>query len=190
MAVVVLGNRPESTELDPESQGRVDTAIEVFERTDAEYLVVSGGRTNPEVPLTEADLMARYAVENGVDSIDVLREDLARDTIGNAYFARLLIEGTGADVSTVHVVSSCHHVERSAFTFEHCFGDDYHVHTDDCHRAADPAPESDEREKLEYAQDFFEPVTAGDLSQIRERLVEFHPLYDESYLSANISGIQ
>lgn len=183
MTVVVLGCRQDSIEVRPELQGRMDVGIDALQRTDSETLVVSGGWTNPDVPFAECDAMARYAIENGVDPEDVVLEDRARDTVGNAYFTRLLLDGI--DVSTVHVVSSCYHMERAAFLFEQCFGREYYVRTADCYRASDPAPERLEREKLEYAREFFDSVMTGDVAAIRERLVEDHPLYDDSYLEAS-----
>lgn len=160
----------------------MDVGVEVFERTDSEQLVLTGGWTNHEVPAAECDRMARYAIENGVDPDDLVLEDRARDTVGNAYFTRLLLDGTG--ISTVHVVSSCYHAERAAYLFEQCFGSAYYVRTADCYRASDPAPEHLEREKLAYARDFFEPVTPGNVAQVRARLADAHPLYDDAFLGA------
>lgn len=176
--VVVLGCRLSSPEIRPELRGRMDVAIDLFERTDADRLVVCGGWTNPDVPLTEAEVMARYAIENGIDPDDVLLEEQSRDTIGNAYFARRLLDG--ADVSTLHVVSSCYHADRSAYLFEQCFGDGFEVRADHCYQVPDHGMAASEREKLDYAREFFEPVSAGNVAELRDRLVEAHPLYDDS----------
>lgn len=176
--VVVLGNRLDSTAIHPELRGRMDVGIRVFEGTDAEYLLLSGGRANPDVPLSESEVMRRYAVENGVAHDELLLEDSSLDTIGNGYFCRLLLADRDLAVSTVHLVTSCYHVDRATFVFEQCFGDDCRIETDACYESGVTGTGASEDRSLDAAREFFAPVPEADLAAIRARLAEAHALYD------------
>ncbi len=177
MVVVTLGHRLESETAHPLLRRRVDVAIDTFRSTDAPYLVFTGGRTNPEVANAECEAMRDYAVQCGVDPADVRLESEARDTKGNGYLSRLLVEGLTVTVDTVYVVTSCYHRKRAKFVFEQCFGDDYGIDAERCSEGT--APESAVEGRL-YREDrtFFEPITPGDLSAIQRRLVEEVDEYD------------
>lgn len=176
MAVVVLGQRLESDQLHPELRGRMDVGLAVFRSTEASALILSGGHTNEEVPRTEADAMAEYARENGVFDSAIYTEPRAKDTIGNAYFTRQIVESLD-DVDTVHVVTSCYHTARAKLAFEQCFGADQRVVADSCYDAGNGAGPA-EAARARQTREFFEPVPAGDIAAIRTRLVEIHDEYD------------
>jgi vancomycin permeability regulator SanA len=176
--VVVLGNRLVSTAIHSELRGRMDVGIRVFEEADAEHLLLSGGRANPDVPLSECEVMRRYAVENGVAHDEILLEDRSLDTIGNAYYCRALLADRGLDISTVHLVTSCYHDDRAGFVFEQCFGNDCRIETDACYESDAPVTEVLEERGFDAAREFFAPVPKGDLDAIYARLAEAHDLYD------------
>ena len=156
----------------------MDVDIAVFEETDAEYLLLSGGRANSDGSLSESEVMRRYAVENGVAHDELLLEKRSLDTIGNAYFCRLVLADRGFDVSTVHLVTSRYHVERAGFVFEQCFSDDCRIETDACFESDVSRTEVGEDRSLDAAREFFAPVPKGDMAAIRARLAEEHDLYD------------
>jgi|GEM_PF-1459658 len=184
MVVVVLGNRLRSTEIHDELRGRVDVGVRSFREEDREALVFSGGQSNPDVPRTEAEVMAEYAVEErGVDPDDILLEEDSRDTVGNAYFSRRLIEDE-VDTSTIRLVSSCYHVARSVFVFENCFGDAYDVVSPDCYDADTSTAELTEGRSMTLNRRLFAPIEAGDIGEIRDRLIAEHGLYSASDFEA------
>lgn len=184
MTVVVgLGQRLTGESLHPHLRRRVDRSVDVFRRAnrsaDGEaWLVFTGARTNPDVPVAESEAMAEHAVAAGVDPDRIRLETTARDTRENAYFVRRIVDELAAQsegaCETVHVVSSCVHVERAADVFEHCFGPGYEIDVADCveGEAADPAvaitPAGVERDRR-ADREFFDPVTSGDLGDLYER---------------------
>jgi vancomycin permeability regulator SanA len=179
MAVIVLGNRLNSTDIHEHLRGRVDLGIRLAQELDNEALVMTGGQTNPDVNTTESEVMREYAIERGVDPSNILVEPRGQDTIGNAYFSRRAIE-QHLNTTTVRIATSCYHVARSVYIFEHCFGEGYDISTPDCYDSNVSTEELDEDESISLNWKFFAPVEPGDLAAVRDRMVEVHDLYDAS----------
>jgi uncharacterized SAM-binding protein YcdF (DUF218 family) len=184
MVVVVLGNRLQSDGIHEHLRGRVDLGIRLLGEDEDGALVLTGGRSNPDVDRTESEVMAAYAVDRGVDPDAVLEEPMAKDTVGNGYFCRRLIEER-LDASTVRIATSCYHVARAVFVFEHCFGDGYEVTAPSCYDAdVEPASLSEGR-SMSLNRRFFDPIEPGDVDAIRARLLDRHPLYS----AADFEGV-
>jgi uncharacterized SAM-binding protein YcdF (DUF218 family) len=77
-------------------------------------IVVTGGQ--PQAGVTEADLMTRWLVQNGVDRDRVQIEDKAKDTVGNALNTAGLI--AQAPAGTVLLVTSASHMRRARLLME------------------------------------------------------------------------
>ncbi len=173
-AVVVLGNRLKGPYLHEELKGRMDTGIELFEAIDADLLLLSGGRANREVEKSEAQIMEEYAVREGIDPELIVLEERSLDTIGNAYFVRKIVDKEDLDnISTIHVVSSCYHMERAEYIFNQVFGDEYDFEFDECYEEKGKS----EDKKLKMNKEFFKGITSGDLDSIKRRLYSEHDLY-------------
>lgn len=185
-AVVVLGDALESPEIHEELATRVDRGIERFAETEAEALVVTGGAPS-DVDRTEADAMATYAAERGFDSDDLLVEDEALDTVGNAFFTRRLLDAEGIDPDRIDLVTSDWHADRSRFVFERTFGDAAEVDVGARPEAPDPRDPEAEANSFDRVRDFFAPVTDGDLAGVRDRIVETHDLYEASDLPGSLT---
>lgn len=179
MLVIVLGNRLKSTEIHEHLRRRVDLGIRLAQELGSEALVMTGGQTNPDVDTTESEVMQEYAVERGVDPSNILVEPRGKDTIGNAYFSRRAIE-QHLNTTSVRIATSCYHVARAVYIFEHCFGDDYDISVPDCYDSNVSTEELDEDESISLNRQFFAPVEPGDLAAVRNRMVEAHNLYDAS----------
>lgn len=186
MVVIVLGNRLDSGDIHKHLRGRVDLGIRLF-REDDEALVMTGGRTNPNVDAAEAEVMRDYAVEQGVNSDEVLVESRGKDTVGNAFFSRCLVD-RHLDTLTVRVATSCYHVARATYIFEYCFGEGYDVSAPDCYDSNVPSDELDEDVSISLNREFFSPVEEGDLAALRDRMVEAHDLYEASDFADELEG--
>lgn len=179
MVVIILGNRLNSTEIHEHLRGRVDLGIRLAQELDSEALVMTGGQTNPDVDTTESEVMQEYAVERGVNPSNILVEPRGKDTIGNAYFSRRAIE-QHLNTTTVRIATSCYHVARAVYIFEHCFGDDYDISAPDCYDSNVSTEELDEDKSISLNRQFFAPVEPGDLAAVRDRMIKTHDLYDAS----------
>jgi len=175
IAVIILGNRLRSTRIHPELKGRMDVGNKVFKDKSAKYLILSGGKTNPLVNLSEAKAMNDYALMMGILSGAIILEQNSMDTIGNAYFTRKIVDKIRC--SDIYVVSSCYHMKRVKFIFEMCYGGNYNMFFNYCFPFHNQDAEKKEEDSIEFAKDFFRNVTPGDLDEIKERLFSIHPLY-------------
>ena len=126
-AIVVLGGGVHADgTLTRIAETRVDRAVELYQHRVAPRLIMSGRCSlgGPEPPLTEAAAMARYAQSRGVPADALLLEEVARDTLGNAYFVReLFLEPNGW--TRIRVVTSDFHLSRAAWVFRKVLGARY-----------------------------------------------------------------
>lgn len=178
MLVVVLGHRLVGAGIHSQLRNRVDMGVTALQSTDASHIICSGGQTNEAVPHTEAEVMKEHAIERGLSPEQILTEEYSRDTIGNAYFTRRLIEDRMDAPTTVFLATSTYHEDRSAYIFEQVFGDGYRIDTS---FSVDTPPNNTyprEHQSLEQAQTFFDPIEAGDLDAIRRRLRATHDYYE------------
>ena len=104
---------------------RLDRAIAMYQ---GEYLIpLSAGTTHKPPPLDEqgfpvleAIAAARYLAEQGIPPARILPEICSLDTIGNAYFARV-IHTDPLGLSTLRVITSAFHMPRTQAIFEWVF---------------------------------------------------------------------
>jgi DUF218 domain len=107
-------------------QRRLDRAIERF---DGEYIIaLSAGTTHqpPPIgtngfPILESVAAARYLIEAGIPEKSVLIETCSYDTIGNAFFSRV-IHVEPARLRRLLVITSDFHLLRSRLVFEWIYG--------------------------------------------------------------------
>jgi uncharacterized SAM-binding protein YcdF (DUF218 family) len=88
---------------------RLGRALELAVGDPAATLIVSGGAV---IGPCEAQAMARWLEERGVDAARILREEAARDTLENAVFSAALVRQLGA--REVSLVTERYHIARSA----------------------------------------------------------------------------
>jgi hypothetical protein len=107
-------------------QRRLDRAIE---RWKGEYIIaLSAGTTHKPPPLDETGFpvfesvaSARYLVERGIDARKVLVETCSYDTIGNAYFSKVIhVDPMG--FRKLLVITSSFHIDRTRAIFEWVYG--------------------------------------------------------------------
>lgn len=179
MTVVVLGNRLESTDIHDHLRGRVNVGLRLLDEHDDELIVMSGGQSNGDVEATEAEVMAAYAEDSGVSEERILTDTRAKDTVGNAYFTRRLLDSY-EDVSAVRIATSCYHASRAQFVFENCYGEDYEVTVPECYAADIPASEKNDASSMSLNRQFFDSIEPGDLDVIRQCMIDCHSLYAEA----------
>jgi uncharacterized SAM-binding protein YcdF (DUF218 family) len=105
---------------------RIDLAVRKFSQ--GNKIIMSGkwyGGYNFVPVTTEARAMKEYAVSCGALFRDVILEEKSKDTIGNAYFVKKLLDSKG--VKSFVVVTSDFHVLRSKFIFSKVFGSKYKI---------------------------------------------------------------
>lgn len=126
-AILILGGGVrEGGALPPWSVRRFDLAIQL--RTDEPVVCLSAGTTHRPLPLDEAGFPifesvagARYLLGRGVSPESVYIESTSWDTIGNAYFSRLLFADPRAWRKLL-VITSEFHMPRTKAIFGWVYG--------------------------------------------------------------------
>jgi hypothetical protein len=105
---------------------RLDLAIE---RSHGAYIItLSAGTTHRPPPLDErgfpifeATAAANYLIDAGVPANQILTETHSSDTIGNAFFSRVL-HADPRELRRLLVITSDFHVERTRMAFDWVYG--------------------------------------------------------------------
>ncbi|MFL2140873.1 ElyC/SanA/YdcF family protein [Ruoffia sp. FAM 26254] len=92
---------------------RLNVTLEAAEAYPNSHLIVTGGV--PKAGNTEAELMADWLVENGIDEERISQDPLATDTVENALFSMDIVQNEGFEDITL--ITSASHMRRALVTF-------------------------------------------------------------------------
>ena len=126
LVIVPGGGLTPGREVYPWVRARLDRAVEVSEG--APILCLSAASAHKPFPLDdsgkpvfEACAAAKYLVDRGVEPRRILMEFASYDTIGNAYFARV-IHTEWNEWRRLMVVNNAFHLQRTELIFRWVFG--------------------------------------------------------------------
>lgn len=126
LIIVLGGGLKDAVELSNSTKSRLETALELY--TGQSILVVGAGPTKSPPPLNshgfpvfESVAAVRYLLKRGVLPEHVLYESSSYDTIGNAYFARV-IHFDPAGYTKAVIITSAFHLPRTKVIFDWIFG--------------------------------------------------------------------
>lgn len=186
-AIVALGGAVDGAgNLAPWTAARVDRAVEAFRHGVAPWIIFTGrtGVHGPAEPaVTEASAMARRAISLGVSRSDILLEERARDTLGNAHFTRRdLLDPNGW--RSIRVVTSEFHLSRAAFVFRKVLGTTYDFAFTASFSGLPPneliARSLDELRITLFLNEWLEALAEGDELSVDSLLRHHHPAYAEA----------
>lgn len=162
---------------------RVERAAELFAWDVAPRIIFSGRcslMTEHEPPVTEAAAMAAYAESLGLPRRALAIEEESRDTIGNAYFVlRHFLEPN--DWTSIRVVTSDFHIQRTAWVFQKVLGLGYDV-------SFSPAPSEldhstiaararEESDISSFLMEWIGSIPDGDPVALKRLIWQEHPGY-------------
>lgn len=107
--MIVLGARLHGEDMSLALYYRVQAALEYLKSNPETKVVVSGGQ-GPGEDITEAEAMARFFRENGIEDERILMEDRSTSTLENLKFSKELL---GSEVDKVVIVSNDFHLFRA-----------------------------------------------------------------------------
>ncbi len=111
-AVIVLGYGVKDERTPPMLKKRLDKTVEYHCKNPDAVIIVSGGRGNGTKP-SEASVMEKYLVSNGVPSDKIIIEDKSCTTIENFRFsAEIINKKLGRNCSAV-LITNIFHIYRS-----------------------------------------------------------------------------
>ncbi len=185
-AIVVLGGGIGADGALPQvATRRVERGVQLFHAGIAPRLILSGrcGLTDPDPVVTEAAAMATYAREHGVPDEALLLEELARDTLGNAYFTREMYLAPNG-WTTIRVVTSDFHLSRAAWAFRKILGPAYDFAF--VSSASDLTPREMIVRALEecklaiFMNEWLQALQEGDDNAIGRLMADEHPGYADA----------
>ena len=119
LCIVVLGFQlnPDGTMKD-ELIGRLQVALDSAKKYPNAYVACTGGGTASENPnATEADLMAAWLIEHGIDESRVIVENKSKTTVENAQFTYKMLRKSYPQIDTLCMVTSDYHVQRGSLLY-------------------------------------------------------------------------
>ena len=94
---------------------KIEKAVELFKQGRAKKIIFTGGYTGgPD--LSEAKFMADIAVKLGVPERDIILEEKATTTAGNAYYSQKIIDRH--KFKSAIIVASPYHLRRAGYIFK------------------------------------------------------------------------
>lgn len=107
--IIVLGAKINGEDLSLSLYYRVREALDYLKANENTKVIVAGGQGEGEW-ITEAEAMARYFIENGIEEERILKEERSTTTYENIKFSREIV---GDEVSELVVVTSDYHLYRA-----------------------------------------------------------------------------
>jgi len=132
LCIVVLGYQLNTDgSMRDELIGRLETALSNLEKYPNAYVIVTGGGTasgNPSA--TEADCMADWLIDNGIDSNRIIIENRSKTTVENAVFSYKIMTSEYPCISDVAIITSDYHISLGCVLFNAEFLMDTSADTD------------------------------------------------------------
>ncbi len=123
LCIVILGySLSPYGEVRDELMTRLDSGIEVAKEYPNAYILVTGGGTALLAPtLKEADKMAEYLTEKGIDPSRIIVENASLSTSENAVYSERLLRTGYPEIKDIIIVTSDYHVPMACHIFEGWF---------------------------------------------------------------------
>ncbi len=165
-------------------KSRVEKGVELYKRGYAKRVLFCGKgywHKNEKVSnKTEACAMRDYGVSLGIPAQHIFLEEESRETIGNAYFAKIFLEKV--NWRSFFVVTSNVYLPKTEFAFKKVFGKEFTFDIIPCMTFLDAEELLDrvdsEKEKLMMYKESFSQVNDGDDRSVRKVLATF-PWYNQ-----------
>ena len=124
-AIIVLGcGVKENKDLPDNAKQRVNSAIELLDKKTKLIFCGKYSFLAKKIPkIAEAKAMKNYAISKGIASSTIICENKSKDTIGNAYFVRLILKDK--NMFQITVVTSDYHMRRTKYIFNKILGDEF-----------------------------------------------------------------
>ncbi len=108
--IIILGAKADGSEPSPDLLLRLDKGIEAYWKYQGK-IIVSGGQGHDEIA-TEASVMQKYLITNGIPETDIILEEKAVNTFENIYYAQKLMNSKDHEPKAL-VITSYYHIFRS-----------------------------------------------------------------------------
>jgi len=179
---IVLANLMNRTgRLSQESRERADLAVTLEDERESHKIILCGWDYRPDTSLPIARALKTYISRKRPALAErLICQSMSRDTVGDAFFSRLLIEKLYcySDVK-IDVVTSDYHVKRTSEIFHHVFSCSRLIDVKGSEsKSIDLGRKNREAQSLKAFRDTFRNSKPGDLIAIHSQLCLSHPYYN------------
>ena len=170
--------------LNDETSRRVACAAKIDDEITSQAIILCGWAYRADSDITIADAMKKYLkhIQPNLQA-PVLTQSLSRDTVGDAFFSRLLLAYIRkAKQPDIVVVTSDYHVERTRDIFDFVFhGYAKSIRVQGCKLDnEDPSTLASELNSTAAFRKTFSGVNKGDMDGIHTAITVGHPFYNGS----------
>lgn len=102
----------------------INIARDLLKEGISDKILISGGENTHLNGVTEAEYLAKYAIELGVPKEDILLENKAKNSVENAIFSKKICNELGLVTNRVILITKNYHSRRILETFERYFSRD------------------------------------------------------------------
>jgi len=185
IAVVMSGLLNDNGSLHPTTQIRVDRAIELqkqgYQRTGVKSLLMSGGHANLDAPISHAEAMIKYVLQQGLEDHVLGWEKGGLETVGELIITKLGII-VPENIGDFIIVSEKAHLERIQEINKLVYGNDFKIEYVGVGNYPRQEEGKTELKKLAKFYETFKGIDKVPLSQrdqtFLEMLCEKHPYYN------------
>ncbi len=107
------------------TEDRLNKAVKLYHTSMVSKLLLSG-KGRDDFPVTEAKAMGDYLIAKNIPPKDIIREELSRDTIQNAFFSAI-IHLIPMCIKSAVIITNKFHLQRSKMIFDHVLGNIIHL---------------------------------------------------------------
>jgi hypothetical protein len=189
--LVVLGSSFKKKSLVPRPllKARLDYALREFSKGGYSSIIVCGGHTHfsrsHKLP-SEAEIMKKYLVENGISSRRVRKEVKSKNTVGNLIFLQELLPKNKLMWPELHLVANKFFLPRVNYLAKMILGERVAYSVHGCQNKMKPnfirwLQFSERFWRYKCYPKFFVGVKPGDVKTISKRLAEKNKWYPQGY---------
>ncbi|MCK5853460.1 YdcF family protein [bacterium] len=172
---------------------RLDIAAELYHTSMVSALLLSG-KGRDDFPVSEAKAMGDYLFKKEIPSKDILREELSRDTIQNAFFSTV-IHLYPLDIKSTIIITNEFHLPRSKMIFDYIIGEEIHLEYQPVSNKNIDKELLDQRmhtedELIKFYIQLFNSFDKGDLKAVHDFIFNLQNRYHLKYreLENELSG--
>lgn len=114
-AAVVLGNKVElNGEPSERLKGRLNKAVELYDKNYFEYIIVSGGIGKEGYD--EAEVMKKYLIKNGIPDEKIIMDNKGYNSFMTAQNTKLIMNNM--NLESITIITQFYHISRTKLAFD------------------------------------------------------------------------
>ncbi len=181
--IVLGGGVDEKGNIPDEVKERILLAKKIYEKK-KQFILMTGFKGMYEkkiIKISEAKAMKTFAKEKGIPSKNILTENKARDTIGNAFFSRTILETK--KITRATIITSQYHMKRVKYIFNKIFSKKYTLMFESSKEVLNNSyleeKNKKEKELILKTKKFLESLKTTDLNELKKWIFSIHPSYSK-----------